>query len=145
MTTFEKALAFTLQWEGGYSNHPNDSGGATNKGITQKTYDSYYVGSGKNVKNITDLEVKDIYKKMYWDQINGDNLTPALAITLFDFAVNSGVNRALTYSAGMKTAKEVIDAREGFLKNIGVGKNAVFLKGWLNRIAALRKYIGAEV
>lgn len=37
---FEKGLKFVLAREGGYSNHPSDSGGETNKGITHKTYDA---------------------------------------------------------------------------------------------------------
>ena len=32
------ALAFVLRWEGGYVNHPADPGGATNKGVTQRTF-----------------------------------------------------------------------------------------------------------
>ena len=28
--TLSEALQFTLKWEGGYTNHPKDPGGATN-------------------------------------------------------------------------------------------------------------------
>jgi len=37
---FAAALPFVLRWEGGYVDHPDDPGGRTNKGVTQKTYDS---------------------------------------------------------------------------------------------------------
>ncbi len=33
---FEKALQFTLKWEGGYVDDPADPGGETNYGITEK-------------------------------------------------------------------------------------------------------------
>ena len=39
MTPFDKALSFVFGNEGGYSNDPDDRGGATNLGITQSTLD----------------------------------------------------------------------------------------------------------
>jgi hypothetical protein len=44
--TFDDALAFVLDWEGGYSNNPNDHGGSTYKGITQSEYSSYRIAKG---------------------------------------------------------------------------------------------------
>jgi lysozyme family protein len=38
---FQRALAFLLKAEGGYTNHPSDRGGPTNKGILQREYDRY--------------------------------------------------------------------------------------------------------
>ena len=38
---FERALTFVLRWEGGYVDHPADPGGATNYGVTQRTYDAW--------------------------------------------------------------------------------------------------------
>lgn len=149
MDTFEKALKFTLQWEGGYVNHPNDKGGPTNMGITQKTYDDYLRKNDlyciKHVKDISDFEVQQIYRKEYWNRIDGDGLLQDFAIAAFDFAVNSGVTRAKSYINRYGDLNAFLLARENFLRTIGVGKNAVFLKGWLNRINALRKYIRDEV
>ena len=38
---FERCLAITLKWEGGYSNHPDDPGGPTMRGIIQREYDAW--------------------------------------------------------------------------------------------------------
>lgn len=142
--TFEKALKFTLQWEGGYVNHPNDSGGPTNKGITQKTYDAYRRGDSlpiQSVQKIEDYEISDIYYSLYWLPISIFDASPKLAIAAFDFAVHSGVARATKLLQEVTTHEELLSKREEYLKTIGVGKNAIFLKGWLNRINALRKYL----
>ena len=72
---FKKALAFVLKWEGGFVNDPDDKGGATNKGITQNTYNSYLKSKGmraKSVRYITQAEVEDIYYKQYWCCQYGD-------------------------------------------------------------------------
>ena len=38
---FEKSLELILHHEGGFVDHPEDPGGATNKGITLDTYSGY--------------------------------------------------------------------------------------------------------
>jgi lysozyme family protein len=64
--TLSEALQFTLKWEGGYTNHPKDPGGATNFGIIQVRYDEYRKFKGLRlnpVKNITVAEYIEIYDK----------------------------------------------------------------------------------
>ena len=38
---FQRCLTVTLKWEGGYSNHPDDPGGPTMRGIIQREYDAW--------------------------------------------------------------------------------------------------------
>ena len=38
MADARKLVPFILKWEGGFVNDPADKGGATNKGITLKTF-----------------------------------------------------------------------------------------------------------
>ena len=61
----ESALVFTLKNEGGYTDHPLDKGGPTNKGITIGRLSEYL---GRNatkdeVKNLDFETIKLIYKK----------------------------------------------------------------------------------
>lgn len=97
-SNFATALKTVLVYEGGFSNHPKDPGGATNYGITQRVYNSYRTGKGqptRSVKNITKDEVSEIYKDQYWDAIRGDRLPAGIDLAVFDFAVNSGTSRAI--------------------------------------------------
>lgn len=97
---FGMALKAVLVHEGGYVNHPADPGGATNKGITWRTYNAWRRNRGlpdRHVKNITDEEVAAIYKAQYWNVIRGDDLPSGLDYAVFDFAVNSGPARAAKF------------------------------------------------
>ena len=94
---FSNVLPLVLAHEGGYVNHPKDPGGATNKGVTQKVYDDYRRNRGlepRSVRSITRAEIHDIYKFQYWDMVNADRLPAGLDYAVFDYAVNSGPNRA---------------------------------------------------
>jgi lysozyme family protein len=160
-TSFNDALACVLQFEGGYSNNPDDSGGSTMKGITQKTYDAYRQGKSlliKDVQDISDIEVKDIYFYFYWQPAHCTQLPARLDAIHFDTAVNSGVAQAaklLQQAVGAKvdgvigpmtltlalsrdinsSIKNYVKARTNFYVNLVI-KNSnqlQFLKSWLNR------------
>lgn len=97
---FDRALRLVLAHEGGYVNHPKDPGGATNKGVTKAVYDRYRRSKGleaRSVKMITAAEVRDIYRRQYWDAIRGDEMPSGVDYALFDFAVNSGPGRAVQF------------------------------------------------
>lgn len=97
-SNFAKCLSLVLAHEGGYVNHPRDPGGATNKGITQKVYDAFRSNAKKplrSVRYIDDVEVEAIYKVNYWDRAKCDQLPAGVDYAVFDYAVNSGVSRAV--------------------------------------------------
>lgn len=97
---YKPSLSLVLAHEGGYVNHPKDPGGATNQGVTQAVYDAYRKLRGlplQSVKFITSAEVAEIYMKQYWRLVRGDDLPAGLDYAVFDFAVNSGVSRAIRY------------------------------------------------
>ena len=142
---FKKALKFTLRWEGSYVNNPYDRGGPTNRGITQGVYTAYRLNkhqTPKHIRHISSYEVKDIYHIKYWNLAGCSKLDPKLAIAVFDFSVNSGVPRALRYLKLVKgDLDKYLDKREEFFRIIGRGTQKRFLKGWLNRLKALREYL----
>ncbi|WP_176085864.1 glycoside hydrolase family 108 protein [Martelella sp. HB161492] len=100
MDAFETCLQATLQEEGGYSNDPQDPGGATMHGVTQQTYDRFRHDQNlpvQAVKDISDDEVSAIYHQYYWVPIGGDQLPKGVDLAVFDAAVNSGPNRAMSW------------------------------------------------
>jgi lysozyme family protein len=157
---FLRALAKTLEHEGGYSNHPLDRGGATNQGITQKTYDAYRRGKGlepRSVLLIEDHEVSDIYYTHYWQPAGCESLEPKLAAAVFDMAVHSGpwnaklaLQRAVRVRADGVIGPVTVEAtrktpavRLKFLKQRGAfiqeivmlrPSQVAFLEGWINRL-----------
>ena len=107
-SNFVKSLNLVLKHEGGYSNHPRDPGGATMRGVTQRVYDAYRRHRGdaqRPVRVIEEQELQDIYKIQYWDAVRADELPTGLDYAMFDYAVNSGPNRAI------KDLQRVLKAR----------------------------------
>lgn len=97
---FPASLALVLRSEGGYVDDPRDPGGATNKGVTQDVYNDWRAAEGlekRSVRLINDYEIGAIYRKRYWDACRCDDLPAGVDYCVFDFAVNSGVNRASRY------------------------------------------------
>lgn len=82
--------------EGSISNHLNDEGGFTNKGITLATFQEFAAAdlrvapSIANLKKITNEQANNIYKKRFWEPIYGDQINSfSLAYALYDFHINA--------------------------------------------------------
>lgn len=145
---FNDCLTRLLKDEGGYSNDPDDNGGATNYGITIVDYRKYInkKGTPLDVKNMKLDDAKKIYKTKYWDALNCDNLSGGVDYTCFDYGVNSGLGRPrkalerFKSLSGTKLIDAINDERMTFLRKIGVGHNAKFMNGWTNRVSRVRAF-----
>lgn len=76
MAKSEILKPFVLSWEGGYTDDPDDRGGATNRGVTLAVYRSV-MGTGKtkgDLRRITDAEWDTVFRALYWDKCMGDAL-----------------------------------------------------------------------
>lgn len=142
ISNFSKALAFTLAYEGGWSDHPKDPGGATMKGITLAVYRQFKPGATKtDLRKISDGDVAEIYSTNYWRKVNGDRLASGVDLATFDAAVNSGVSRANKWlmaaigGADDQTVRRICAARLGFVRSLKIW--STFGKGWSRRIAAV--------
>lgn len=96
---FDNCLKHVLAHEGGFVEHPNDPGGATNLGITKDTWERW-VGHPVSVDVIRALTVDDVtpvYREKYWDRAKCGALPVGMDYCVFDTAVNSGPGRAIKF------------------------------------------------
>jgi len=163
---FDSILGTTLGYEGGYN--PKDP---SNKGIHQKTYDAWRTSMKlpkQDVRNISNDELKTIYKREFFESPKYDKLPHGVAGLMFDFGVNAGPGNAtkvLQKIVGAKTdgvlgpntqfavEKFIVDNGEEALKerlyNSRIKyaqlrvqqnpENEQYLKGWTNRINSIRQ------
>jgi uncharacterized protein (TIGR02594 family) len=160
---FDACLAVTLRWEGGWSDHPDDPGGATMKGITIGVYRQWKgrAVTKDELRRITDDEVRTIYRRNYWNRVRGDDLPPGLDLVAFDAAVNSGpatgarwLQSALGVTADGAIGPITLRAASGANDRPGVITRATsnrmaalqrmrgwptFGRGWTNRVADVRR------
>lgn len=155
---FAEALQHVLKHEGGFINHPEDPGGMTNLGCTKAVWEEWcgHPVDEKTMRNLKPADVAPLYKRKYWDKVQGDELPSGVDYAVFDAAVNSGPGRAAKWlqacvgvevdgAIGPKTlaavraadAKELIDdyskRRLSFLMDLKHWPT--FGKGWSRRVA----------
>lgn len=137
---FERALAFILKREGGYGNLKYDHGGETSHGITHKTYDLWRTHQGlptRNVKYITDEEVRTIYYNSFWKGTGADKIrNPKLALQVFDAAASFGPGsaRALYQQSGDDLQRFVELRKQKYIRIVEHDSTQRgFLHGWLER------------
>lgn len=186
MSNIDKFIPVLLRWEAGtivrdgeslesaykratkrgFSNDPNDRGGATMVGITIGTFRSYYKYKGWKTPSVNDLKNmpykvwRDIVYSMYWNKWKADTINDqAVANIVVDWIWASGaatikrVQTLLGVTAdgivGPKTiaalnnaenmVTRVYNARKAHFEAI-VKKNPSqkkWLKGWMNRLNSL--------
>ena len=105
---FDKCFDMLLAHEGGFVNHPEDPGGATNLGVTKRVMQQFLgraVSMGE-MKALTPEDVKPVYKKLYADKVRFDDLPSGLDWAVLDWAVNSGTGRAA------KALQKIVGAKQ---------------------------------
>ena len=159
---FAPALQWVREDEGGNDDDPNDHGGRTSRGITQREYDTWRHAHRRVVKDVwhaDDSEIDTIYHDNYWEPWC-DKLPSGVDYMFFDMAVNGGPKRAIVLlqlalgvsadgiigpktlaalDAAVKTAPDdLINAytrrKRSFYEAISYHPGqSKFLRGWLKR------------
>lgn len=149
--SFDRAFEAVIGHEGGYVRDPRDPGGETKFGISKRSYPR------ENISGLTLARAKEIYRRDFWNKVRGDDLPYAVAVNLFDGAVNSGVGQAvrwlqraagvaddgiigpITLRAALTADAEALAARFNghrlqFMTDLSTWPT--FGRGWARRVAA---------
>lgn len=148
---FDSTFLRLIGHEGGYVNDPRDAGGETKFGISKRQYPTVDIAA------LTLDQAKAIYRRDYWQRMQGDGLPSGLAFQVFDAAVNSGIETAVRWLqqaagvaqdgiVGTVTLNAVRGQDESVLIRKFLGVRLEFLtqlnawqtfgRGWARRIAA---------
>ena len=148
-----RCINVILESEGGYTDDPQDPGGKTNFGLSQRSYPDI------DIRELTKETAIEIYYKDYWIPMNVQPIPiDELTLHVFDHGINTGQKiavRLLQRLVGVSddgyigeiTLKgiddytgnivdEYIKRRKLFYVTLVQNKPELrkFLKGWLNRI-----------
>lgn len=162
---FTKAMTFVQISEGGTNDDPDDRGGLTNYGISQKQYPDL------DITNLKQSDALKIYYEDYWLKNHCESFQEPLATVIFDTSVNCGVystgrwlqdtcNRkgSVLMVDGVIGSKTLAAAMKHDPQKLMAGVLAYrlnrysrlldhdhdqyrFIRGWINRVADLIFYV----
>ncbi len=126
-----------LRVEGGYVDNPADPGGETKFGISKRFH------LDLDIKNLTEDQAAEIYRREYWEPNGCDALPWPLDMCVFDTAVNMGAHEAAQLLT--KARGQVMEGGNPSWKDFLIlrmeayaGKRQPrFIDGWINRVVAL--------
>ncbi len=151
-TGFDRALELILRLEGADTNDPRDPGKLTRFGIAQASHPNI------DVADLTKADAAEIYANQYWKPLRCEDMPPAVALAVFDCAVNQGPGiaaRLLQRAArvredgviGPHTLAAIFRAPEAVLDDFIVGRLIRYTdtgnfdrfgKGWFARVVAVQ-------
>ena len=167
---FKWAHAFVRRWEKGDHRPTLADPNPTRDGITQRFYDALVRKYGYPVSSVfllTKETIDSIYERVIWRDAHGPDLPRLVAACHYDCSVNMSrpratriLQRALGITAdglwGPETQYAAVSAKQHeavkrmcgwreceYTELVAYNKRlAPNLPGWLNRVRALREYLG---
>jgi lysozyme family protein len=159
MSTFEDFIGRVLTHEGGYVNDPRDPGGETKFGIAKRSYPAV------DIKGLTRDAAIEIYRRDFWNRVQGDKLPRAFAFQVLDAAVNHGIGNAVRWMQraagvaddgiiGPMTLAAVTRADPADLVLLFTAERLAFYtklstfdafgRGWINRVAGNLRHAAGD-
>ena len=156
---FDGFIDRVLSHEGGYVNLATDPGGETKFGISKRSYPNI------DIKALTREEAISIYRRDFWDRVQGDKLPRAVAFQCLDAAVNHGIGNAIRWL--QRAAQVADDGHIGPLTLANIARSEPadlvlrfnaerlrfyaklqtfdhFGRGWINRVAGNLDYAAQD-
>lgn len=139
--TYDAAMIRVFADEGGYTDDPQDPGGATNWGITIFDARKYWKpdATPADVKAMPKTVAADIYRKHYAIPILYDELPAGVDYSELDATINSGIGRSIPWmgtaakwNAPVKTADDALK-----VANAAPDKVALIQAYWAVRLSFL--------
>ena len=123
MSYFDSAFQIVVGLEGGYVDDPNDPGGATKYGISQRAYPDLQIST------LTLDQAKAIYLRDYWTPLALDTTPWGVSLMLFDCAVNQGLAFAKTLP---RSVTQIAASRA--MRYAQNPRLAIYGRGWFLRL-----------
>ena len=130
---FDDAFDILLKFEGGYVDNPDDGGGPTKYGISQRSYPDI------DIESLTKEEAKEIYRKDYWE-VCCLYLSWPLSLVVFDTSVLMGPASSREILELTSDWRDYLETRHNILTQVGKDYPE-FAEGWLNRTRHLYELI----
>lgn len=148
-TDFKSIVTEAIRREGGFVNHPDDRGGATNMGVTLQVMRKHGLDVDQDgdvdADDVAELPLKDalrIYLNDYWKPSKANQLPANLREFYFDMVINHGIRNAayILQSAAIAAGEEIV--RDGI-----VGPNTLHAVKYLeiNRLVSERLLFYAKI
>lgn len=120
---YTDSLPTILKDEGGFQNFTYDSANycngvliGTNRGISAVGYKGYYgvCPTVEQIKNLTADQTAAIYKKNYWDKINGDKIkNSSVAKMMMQYIIGSGASQI----SDIKDIADSVSGKDSLISN----------------------------
>ena len=126
--SFQFCFDTVVKIEAGYTANPSDpgnwTGGVVGHGLLRGTKYGISAASYPNVDiaNLTEAQAETIYYSDYWTPMKGDSLPPAIALIVFDGAVNQGLGTSIKC---LQAALNLV--QDGDLGPVSMGTIATFV------------------
>jgi hypothetical protein len=141
---FDKIMEFVFRWEGWHSDDPDDAGGRTVWGITERDYPEEFPALWDMDREEAKARAKVIFRMDYWDKVGGDGLPTKTDAVVMDTAVNMGITFANKLK-GYDMMTAIIERIKRYTEISAVGNNIKFLRGWIRRVIDLYYFIKLNI
>lgn len=156
---FDSLIQRVLLAEGGYVNDARDPGMETKYGISKRSYPDV------DIKALTRDQAIAIYRRDFWERVQGDKLPRTFAFQALDAAVNHGIGNSVRWMQraagvaddgviGPMTLAAVSRADPADLVLLFNAERLAFYtklstfdafgRGWINRVAGNLRYAAGD-
>jgi hypothetical protein len=134
---YDAAFSFVMAHEGYKSDDPDDKGGRTIFGISERTWPAVVAALWDLPQAEALARAHGFYRENYWRPTGCDFKKWPYDLFIFDTAINVGVARANNFYLVSDSPTDYLMRRIEFYVKITLGVNRKYLRGWIKRVVEL--------